>query len=205
MNQIARFTLASLALSVAPLVYGAPSIEVSAVSGPAYTIKPGEIRKTKQLRNGVEDIRTSKLIGADTIERTFGNGCTVTFNTEDVYSPNLTWSNCSPGPWGTGKNVDIRKKGSLWPLKVGNAAHYKFTVINSEGKSNIFGFRSCEVTDTVMAEAASKQYPTYKIQCTEHVGTRTFYYAPAVEATVRMEQNDKKNGLTLVEFVERLD
>lgn len=205
MNQIARLTLISLALSVVSLAYGTPNIDVPAVSGSAYTIKSGEVRKAKHLRNGEEDIQTSRLIGPDTMERTFGNGCTVTFITEDVYSPNLTWSNCSPGPWGTGKAVDIRKKGNLWPLKVGNVVHYKFTVINSEGKSNIFGFRSCEVTDTVMAEAASKQYPTYKIHCTEHVGTRTFYYAPAVEATARMEENHQRTGQTLVEFVERLN
>lgn len=205
MNQIGRFALAALTAAIVPLAHGNQTVEVPAVSGPAFTIKPGEIRKVRHLRNGEEDIQTSRLIGDNVLERTFGNDCTVTFNTEDAYSPNLTWSNCSPGPWGTGKNMDIRKKGNLWPLKVGNVAHYKFTVINSEGKSNIFGFRSCEVTDTVMAEAAGKQYPTYKIHCTEHVGTRTFYYAPAVETTVRMEQNHKRDGMTLIEFVERLD
>jgi hypothetical protein len=55
-----------------------------------------------------------------------------------------------------------------------------------------------------MVEAAGKRYPAYKTDCTEHIG-RGPSTTPRRSRTVRMEQNHKRNGQTLVEFVERLD
>lgn len=204
MKKVMRSAVPLLSVLMMTPVLANAGVEVPEVGESAFSMfQPGVEIKARLLRNGQEVLRTSKLVG-DTIERSDSNGCSFTFKAEDVYSPNLTWNNCSPGPWGTGHVENLRKDGQLWPLKVGNVAHYKFTTVNSEGKKNIFAFRSCEVTEKVMVSAAGKDYPAYKTHCTEHNGTRTFYYAPSVEATVRVEQEHKKNGLTVVEFIERL-
>ena len=174
-------------------------------SGPATTIKMGEERKAKRLVNGEEIIQTGRLIDDNTIERTSSNGCVFTASTKDFYSPNLTWSNCGQGPWSTGKAEDMKVKGQLWPFKVGNVVHYQWKSSNASGQTNPRAFRSCEVTDTVMAEAAGKSYPSYKINCAEHNDRKwVFYYAPGIDETVRFEDHHPRNGLRVMEFVERL-
>jgi hypothetical protein len=56
-----------------------------------------------------------------------------------------------------------------------------------------------------MAEAAGKSYPSYKINCSEHNNRKwVFYYAPGIDETVRFEDHHPKNGLRVMEFVERL-
>jgi hypothetical protein len=185
-------------------VSASSSVDVPEVSGPPITIQLGEERKSRRLLNGQEIIQTTRLIDANTIEWSSSDGCTTTASTKDIYAPNLTWDNCGPAPWGTGKAVDMKIKGGLWPLKVGNVVHYQFKVVNSAGGSNPRAFRSCEVTEKLMTEAAGKQYPVFKTQCSEHNGKRTYYYAPSVEQTVRWEHNHDRNGLRVMEFVERL-
>lgn len=198
---------APIALAIIATAPGLATAEVEVPEVPASAfarLDSAPETRSRILRDSEEVIRTTRRIDDKTVERSDTSGCSFTFSTEDVYGPNLTWTNCSPGPWGTGRAEDISKKGQLWPLKVGNVVHYKFTTINSEGKKNTFAFRSCEVTGTAMASAAGKEYPSYKTECKEHNGTRTFYYSPSVATTVRAERNHKKNGLSVVEFVEFL-
>lgn len=204
MNKTISCALIAFAVVVTAKVSASSSIEVPEVSGPPFTIQTGEERKARRLDNGQELVQTSRLIDENTIERSSSDGCTTTASTKDIYAPNLTWNECGPAPWGTGKAVDMKIKGGLWPLKVGNVAHYQFKVVNSAGGSNPRAFRSCEVTEKVMVEAAGKQYPAYKTQCSEHNGKRTFYYAPSIEETVRWEHDHNRNGLRVSEFVERL-
>lgn len=204
MNSSVSLALMLLATTASAAVSASSSVDVPDVSGPPFTIQLGDERKAKRLVNGQELVQTSRLIDENTIERSFGDGCTVTAPTKDIYAPNLTWDNCGPAPWGTGKAVDMKIKGGLWPLKVGNVVHYQFKVLNSAGGSNPRAFRSCEVTEKLMVEAAGKQYPAYKTQCSEHNGKRTFYYAPSIEETVRWEHNHNRNGLRVSDFVERL-
>ncbi|MFZ0105817.1 MAG: hypothetical protein WAK92_03045 [Thiobacillus sp.] len=174
-------------------------------SGPAATIKMGEERRSKRLVNGEEIIQTGKLIDESTIERSFSNGCVTTASIQDFYAPNLTWTNCGQGPWSTGKAEDMKIKGQLWPFKIGNVVHYQWKSSNASGQTNHRAFRSCEVMDTVMAEAAGKTYPSYKIACSEHNNRKwVYYYAPGVDETVRFEDHHPKNGLRVMEFVERL-
>ena len=202
-----HFGLAVLAVSGAMHGAGHAAVDVPALrEGPASTIKLGEQRKSKRLANGEEIIQTGRLIDENTIERTRTNGCVTTTSIRDFYAPNLTWNNCGEDPWSTGKAEDMKIKGQLWPFKVGNVVHYQFKSVNSAGRSNTRAFRSCEVTDTVMAEAVGKSYPSYRIDCSEHGDRkRVFYYAPGVDETVREEVHHPKTGLSINEFVERLE
>ncbi len=207
MNKIIQIScIAGLVGASIPLSIHA-AVDVPAVrEGPASTIKMGEQRKSKRLVNGEEIIQTGRLIDENTIERTFSNGCVNTASIKDFYAPNLTWNNCGQGPWSTGKIEDIKIKGQLWPLKLGNVVHYQFKSVNSAGQSNPRAFRSCEVTDTVMAEAAGKSYPSFRIDCSEHNNRKwVYFYAPGIDETVRFEDHHPKNGLRVMEFVERLE
>ncbi|NWG86500.1 MAG: hypothetical protein HXY26_03150, partial [Hydrogenophilaceae bacterium] len=173
--------------------------------GPALTIQMGETRQARLLENGTERTRTSWLLDADTIERAFSSGCSNTASNQDFYTPNLTWNNCGQGPWSSGKAEDMRVKGKLWPFKVGNEVHYQWKSTNGAGQTNPRAFRSCEVTDTVMAEAAGKSYPAYRVDCSEHNNRKwVYFYAPGVDETVRIEDHHPKSGLRVIEFVERI-
>jgi hypothetical protein len=206
MKKIIQITcIASLFGASIPLSVVA-AVDVPALrEGPASTLNMGEQRKSKRLVNGEEIIQTGQLIDENTIERTRTNGCVTTTSIKDFYAPNLTWNNCGQGSWSTGKIEDMKIKGQLWPFKVGNVVHYQFKSINSAGQSNHRAFRSCEVTDTVMADAVGKSYPSYRIDCSEHNNRKlVFYYAPGVDETVREEDQRPKTEMRVSEFVERL-
>jgi hypothetical protein len=99
----------------------------------------------------------------------------------------------------------MRVKGQLWPFKVGNEVHYQWKSSNAAGQTNHRAFRSCRVTDTVMAEAAGNSYPSYRVECSEHNNRKwVYFYAPGIDETVRFEDNHPKNGLRVMEFVARI-
>jgi hypothetical protein len=180
------------------------AIEVPPVEGPPSTLKAGEERHTKWLRNGRELVQISRLLDETTIERRESDGCITTRSNKDIYSPNLTWKNCNPGPWGSGNAEDMQIEGALWPLKVGNKVQYRFKTVNSMGQTNLSAYRTCEVTGTALAQAGGQEYPSYKTVCKDHNSTRTLYYAPSVARNVRTEQKMDRGGSTLFEFVEVL-
>lgn len=201
-----RFTFIACALTgvMAPVALAAVDVPPLR-DGPALTIKMGETRQVKLLVNGDERTRTGHLLDADTIERSFSDGCVTTAANKDFYSPNLTWSNCGQGPWSSGKAENMSIKGQLWPLKVGNVVHYQWKATNGEGQVNHRAFRSCEVMDTEMVKAAGKAYPAYRVECSESGNRKwVYFYAPGVDETVRMEDHHPKNGLRVIEFVERV-
>jgi hypothetical protein len=200
-------SLCSLALVMAAAFTAAPAgaeVDVPAVSGPPYTIEPGEVRKFERIRNGEEMIATARLIDDTTMEISRTTGCVTTFSTEDRYGPNLTWAGCHEGAWGTGHITDLEREGKLWPFEIGNKVSYRFKAHNSKGKTNRNAFRECEAAGKEVVQAGGRDYPTYRVECVEHSGTRTYWYAPEVEATVRYERNHKKRGRTTSELVERL-
>lgn len=182
----------------------AGEVEVPAVSGAPYTIQPGEERKVKWLRDGREVISTVRLLDDETIQHVRDDGCSYVRSIEDRYPPNLRWSGCNPGKWGSGSASDISKEGRLWPFQVGNRVRYDFRATNKKGKTKGGRYRECEVTGTETVEAAGREYAAYRIDCDEHSGTRTYWYAPEVENTVRVVRDHKKRGRTVNEFVERL-
>jgi hypothetical protein len=199
---MSRFPLLlSLTVTVASIPLIAQAVDVPEVSGPPVTVQPGEVRKSLRLRDGREVPQSGRLIDDATLEVTREDGCSWTVATDDIYGPSLSWNNCNPGPWGTGKAENVRREGQLWPLKVGNKVKYRFHNVNSKGKVNRNAFRNCEVEDKVMVTAAGVEYPSYKVHCHDHAGTRTFYYSPEVGGTVYAEQHHKKNGKRNMEFV----
>ena len=192
--------LLSLALIVGAIPMSSHAVDVPEVSGSPFP-QPGEERKSLRLRDGKEVPQVGRLIDDSTLEVKRDDGCSWTVSTEDIYGPSLSWNNCSPGAWGTGRAEDVKREGQLWPLKVGNKVEYRFKNINSKGKVNRKAFRNCEVEDKMMVTAAGKEYPSYKVHCSDHSGTRTYYYSPEVGATVYFEQVRKKGGKRNMEFI----
>ncbi len=197
------FGFSAVACLVAAAAFSPVSfaVDVPEVSGPAVSVAPGEVRKTRRLRDGVEVSQSARLIDDNTLEATRDDGCAWTRSIEDRYGPSLTWTNCSKSPWGTGKAIDIKKDGQLWPFKVGNKVKYKYKAVNSKGKTNRNAFRNCEVEDTALVTAGGKEYPSYKVKCYDHTGDRTMYYAPAAETTVYMERNRKRGPKQTMEYL----
>lgn len=197
--------LGAVAIGLIAVSFNATAVEVPEVSGPPlYPFKMGEDRKSRRLRDGQEMIQVTTLIDENTGKSGRGDGCSWTFSREDAYGPSLSWTNCSPGAWGTGSASDIQREGQLWPFKVGNKVRYRFTSQNKKGKTNRKAFRNCEVSGTETITAGGKEYATYRIDCEEHSGTRTFNYAPSAQMTVYAERNHKKRGKTTMEFLEEL-
>lgn len=201
-----RFAFVVCAIVGAPSAMVQAGVDVPALrSGPPVDIQMGQVRQSKRLVNGQEIMLTGRLISEGVIERRFSDGCVNTASIRDLYAPNNTWANCGQGPWSSGKVEDMRIKGQLWPLKVGNVVHYQWKATNGEGQVNHRAFRSCEVTDTVMAEAAGKIYPSYRVDCSEHNNRKwVFFYAPSIDETVRFEDHHPRTGLRVMEFVERM-
>ena len=204
MKKILGVGIAACLASAASFTSTAHAVEVPEVSGPPINVQPGEERKSKRLRNGKEVVQVGRLIDGNTLEVSRDDGCTWTIPIDDRYAPSLTWKNCSKSAWGTGKAVEIKKEGQLWPFKVGNKVRYKYKAVNSKGKTNKNAFRNCQVTDKVVVTAGGKEYPSYKVQCKEHSGTRTYYYAPSAETTVYYERIRKKGGKDTMEFIEQI-
>lgn len=198
-----RISLAVTFVGVLCTPMGAVAVDVPAVSGEPTPLQVGESRTSLRLEDGKEVKRTSTRIDERTVEVVREDGCSWTWSTQDSYGPNLSWKNCSPGPWGTGKAYDFEKTGQLWPLAVGNKVEYRFVTENSEGKKNRKAFRKCEVTGTEVVKAGGTDYPTYRVECTEHNGNRVFNYAPEAQTTVRSVRNHNKNGTSTMEYLGR--
>jgi len=192
--------IASACFGALLLPISANAVEVAPVSGESTPLKVGETRTSVRLRDGKPVEQTGKRIDRDTLEIVRGDGCTWSRAVEDIYGPNLSWNNCSKGAWGTGKAYDFKKSGQLWPLAVGNKVEYRFVTENSKGKKNRKAFRKCEVAGTEMVSAGGKDYPTYRVECTEHSGSRVYHYSPEARTTVSMVRKHKKRGTMKMEY-----
>lgn len=186
------------ALSSSPVF----AIDVAEVSGEPTSLQAvGDSRKTLRLRDGKEVAQTGTRIDKDTIEVMREDGCSWRRSTADIYGPSLAWNNCSKGKWGSGEATEIKKSGRLWPLKVGNKVSYEYTAVNSMGHRNLSAFRKCEVTGTEMVKAGGKDYPTYRVVCSEHSGSRVYNYAPEVQTTVFMERKRNRGRKSTMEYL----
>jgi hypothetical protein len=192
----------ALAALIAPTQ--AIAVDVPPLSGESVPFGVGESRKSLRLRDGKEVSQVGVRVSANKLEVARADGCKWSRPVDDIYGPNLTWENCSSGKWGTGRIENVSKDGQLWPLAVGNKAKYKYHAVNSAGKKNKKAFRECKVTGTEMIKAGGKDYATYRVECTEHTGTRTFNYSPEVSTTVYAEREHKKRGRTTMEYLKDL-
>lgn len=205
MPRVLTVTVVAVLFTISASSASATGVEVPEVSGPPiYPFKQGEERKSRRLRDGKEMIQVTTLIDENTGKSDRGDGCSWTFSREDAYGPSLTWKNCSKGAWGTGQATDIKRQGQLWPFKVGNKVEYRYVANGLKGKMNPRAYRKCEVSGIETIKAGGTDYATYRIDCEENSGTRTFYYAPEAQMTVYAERNHKSRGKTTMEFLELL-
>lgn len=176
---------------------------VPEVSGPAFKIKMGEVLKSKRLRNGEEVTVEAVRLDENTRKVTRSNGCVTTNSTEDRYGPNLSWKNCNNRrKWHSGKLASVDREGSLWPFKVGNKVKYTYTRINANGRHFYGAKMSCEVVGTERVEVIAGKFDTYRIDCAYPKATRSYWFAPSVNRTVKFEQNHRKRGRTEWQLVE---
>jgi hypothetical protein len=203
-NQTVFAFVAGVAVAGLVLPSAAVAVDVPAVSGESVPFGVGESRKTLRLRDGKEVPQVGLRVSENKLEVTQDDGCKWTRPVDDIYGPSLTWENCSPGKWGSGWIEDVFKRGQLWPLAVGNKVKYEYRAVSSAGNKNNRAFRECEVTGTEMVKAGGKDYATYRVECTEHSGTRVFNYAPEVRTTVYMDRNHKKRGRATMEYLKDL-
>jgi len=138
--------------------------------------KPGYMEKVAGDNNVASYIRT--------------DGCEWTRATSG-FAPATEWSNCPSTGTST---VDIDTN-SLWPLKKGNRIVY--TV---RGTSSLIGRawsskRSCEVTKLVKIEITSGVFDTFKVECKERWGSRTWWLSPTVGTAVAYQQTTRRGTI----------
>ena len=143
--------------------------------------KPGHMRK----------IAGDDLVA--TYERT--DGCRWTRATTG-FAPATEWSNCPS----TGTSSVKVSSGSIWPIELGKRIEY--TV---KGTSSLIGRawttkRTCEVTKAIRIRIRSGEYDTFKVECKERWGTRTWWLAPSVGTAVAYQQKTRRGGFVLQEM-----
>jgi len=171
--------------------------EVPEVSGPAFSIKEGEVRIVKGLLNGEEVTSEVTRVDAKTQKISRSNGCITTNSTEDRYGPNLSWEKCNDSRrWHSGKVTKFDRQGSLWPFKVGNKVKYKYARRNAEGKMFYGTKMSCEVAATETVKVPAGEFGTYRVDCEYPWQKQSRWYAPAIDRTVKSKNDHRKRGTT---------
>jgi len=138
-----------------------------------------------------------RKIAGDNTQATYTrtDGCQWTRSTRG-FAPATTWSNC---PSSGSSSVEVLSD-SLWPLKVGNRIDYSI-----KGTSSLLGSvwrskRSCEVTKAVKIKISSGVYDTFKVECKERWGTRTWWLSPSVGTAVVYQQKTRRGKLVRQEL-----
>ena len=179
------------------------AVEVPEVSGPAFKIKEGEVWKSKRLINGEEVIVEATRLDEKTQRISRSNGCVTTNSTEDRYGPNLSWEKCNKSrKWHSGKVEEFDREGSLWPFKVGNKVKYSFSRRNADGKIFYGTKMSCEVAATETVKVPAGEFGAYRVDCKYPWAKQSYWYAPALNRTVKFERDHRKRGKTVSELVE---
>ena len=123
------------------------------------------------------------------------DGCQWTRATRG-FAPAVAWDNCPS----SGKASVELASGVIWPLKVGNKFKYKIKGVSSFFGSTWHGKRDCEVTKSVRIKTVSGIHDTFKVECQERWGTRTWWLSPDVGTAVAYQQKTSRNGLVLQEM-----
>ncbi|MDJ0738181.1 MAG: hypothetical protein QNJ91_00575 [Gammaproteobacteria bacterium] len=179
------------------------AVEVPEVTGPAFKIKAGEVWKSKRLRNGEEIIVEATRLDEKTQQLSRSNGCITTNSTEDRYGPNLSWEKCNDSrKWHSGEVTKFDREGALWPFKVGNKVKYKYARRNAEGKMFYGTKMSCEVAAKETVEVPAGEFGTYRVDCKYPWAKQSYWYAPALDRTVKFEQDHRKRGKVTSELIE---
>lgn len=119
---------------------------------------------------------------------------------DDYVAPSLSWNGCSDDPdWHSGENRNMRKKGELWPLAVGNKASYTYDQHNAHGENKGRRTRKCTVEEIVNIEVNGEQMDTFKVVCKRvQQGwwqTNVSYFSPKKGRSVKWVQTNKNDGL----------
>lgn len=190
-----QFSALLVGLSLASSQAAVQAAEVPDVSGPAFKIKMGEVWKSRRLRDGEELLVEAVRLDDKTQKITRSDGCITTNSTEDRYGPNLSWEKCNDSRnWHSGKVASFDREGSLWPFKVGNKVKYSYTRVNANGKYFYGTKMSCVVAAKETVKVPAGEFGTYRVDCEYPWQTQSFWYAPSVDRTVKMERAHRKRG-----------
>ncbi|MEM7563127.1 MAG: hypothetical protein AAF353_08780 [Pseudomonadota bacterium] len=143
--------------------------------------KPGLMRKTAATENTASYQRS--------------DGCEWTRQTRG-FAPATVWSDCPSSGQASVEFLD----GQIWPLRIGNRFRYQM-----HGKSSMLSFkwsskRSCEVIYAVRIKTVSGEYDTFRLECQERWGTRSWWLSPKVGTAVAYQQKTNRNDIILQEM-----
>lgn len=151
-------------------------------------------------RVGREQTMRAVAVDGETVTLRFKNGCEVTRQINPFY-PRGTWKTCDGD---SGTQQITREDGALFPLQVGNRQIIEFKGQSSLAPQPWIGRRECVVEGTERLEVKFQEHETFKVVCDEVWFRRTWYYAPAIETSVRFEITNKQaqttQTLELIEF-----
>ena len=123
------------------------------------------------------------------------DGCEWTRQTRG-FAPASVWSNCPS----SGKAEVEFDGGNIWPLRIGSRFSYQMS-----GKSSLFSFswsgeRRCEVIYAVRIKTVSGEHDTFRLECQERWGTRSWWLSPEVGTAVAYQQKTSRDEIILQEM-----
>lgn len=125
-------------------------------------------------------------------------GCSWTSRKDELAVPDAKWSGCS----NLDGDQDVSpRKGTLWPLAVGNEWQYSFQGSNWRG-NRWDSTRVCRVESAVRIKLRSGEHDTFKVVCKDTWNTRTLYVDPAQHIIVLYKRSNSRDEDTF-ELVRR--
>lgn len=141
----------------------------------------------RNLRNGapIETVLAAKEGQFHTYQSSWG--CTWV-REENAFAPSLRFANCGGSD---GAQKITGEEGKIWPLRVGSAQSWSIVGQNANGDT-WETTRRCKVESTERVTVPAGAFDTYKVVCLDNWRTRTWYYAPAIKATVLFTNYDSQ-------------
>ena len=79
---------------------------------------------------------------------------------------------------------------------------YSYSRRNADGKIFYGTKMSCEVAATETVKVPAGEFGAYRVDCKYPWGKQSYWYAPALDRTVKFEQDHRKRGKTTSELIE---
>ena len=153
--------------------------ELPPMTLPAYKVGQ-QIDYINELTGNSEYWKVTNIAADGTVSATMSTGCK--WNTSASWFDGVGgWEDCGgTGKWSAGTSTALGTGPSLWPLKDGATAKYKFKTTNKVGESNTHR-RSCNVS-TANIDTDIGPLDAYKIVCKDNnqgsINVRTWYFNP---------------------------
>ena len=112
------------------------------------------------------------------------------------FAPAMVWQNCPS----TGSAEVTFIDGNIWPIQTGNQFSYQIKGTSSLLSKVWKSKRKCKVAGQVKIKTVAGVFDTFKLNCKERWGLRSWWLAPSVGTAVAYQQETIRGGYVLQEM-----